>query len=154
VTLGEMIEELGDSEELPERVWIGGPVASWQLFLLFRTEDGPQDAESVLDGIYFSISREVLESLLESDVEFRIYAGYAGWAPGQLQAEIEREGWHVLPGDPEMVFARDPSTLWQELIVRGEARWTSHPATAPGYQRAMDQAPGRGRVTFAGHVGQ
>ncbi len=67
----------------------------------------------------------VLESVLESETEFRVYAGYAGWAAGQLEGEIDRGGWHVLPGDADMVFDSAPLELWRELIARGEAQWAS-----------------------------
>ena len=123
VKLAQMIEDLAGEGERPETVWVGGPVAHWQLMLLFKSELQLEDAESVLDGVYFSGSRVVLEELLEGDMEFRVYAGYAGWSPGQLEYEIARGGWHILPGDPEMVFDRDAESLWKELVTRGEADW-------------------------------
>ena len=143
VTLGEMVGDEVEGEGLSQPVWIGGPVAGWQLLLLFRAEDGVDDAESVLADIYFSGSRLVLESLLETNADFRVYAGYAGWAPGQLEAEIDRQGWHVLPGDPEMVFDADPASLWQELIVRGEARWAGLPLQRPDSTRVASWFDGQ-----------
>ena len=127
VTLDQMVEELQGDEEDPEAVWVGGPVAHWQLVLLFKSDFHPEDTESVLEGVYFSGSREVLEDLLEGDMEFRVYAGYAGWSPGQLEHEIARGSWHVLPGEPELVFDSDPASLWEELVARGEAEWATLP---------------------------
>ncbi|MBI4191193.1 MAG: YqgE/AlgH family protein, partial [Betaproteobacteria bacterium] len=49
---------------------------------------------------------------------FRAYAGYSGWARGQLQAEIVRGGWYVIQADADTVFAADVSTIWPELIKR------------------------------------
>lgn len=130
VRLGEMIGDLEKADESSETVWVGGPVAHWQLVLLFKSDSQTEDAESVLDGVYFSGSRAVLEEVLESDKEFRIFAGYAGWSPGQLEHEIARGSWHVLPGDPEVVFDHEPESLWEELVSRGEARWVSLPVPA------------------------
>jgi putative transcriptional regulator len=127
VRLAEMVEELEGVEERPETVWVGGPVAHWQLVLLFRTELESEEDEPVFEDVYFSASRAVLEQLLEKNEEFRVYAGYAGWSPGQLEQEIARGGWHVLPGDPEMVFDPEPLSLWKELVTRGEARWVQLP---------------------------
>jgi putative transcriptional regulator len=53
-----------------------------------------------------------------------VYAGYAGWAPGQLQAEIERGGWHVLPADAATVFDKNPANIWPELIKRAATKRT------------------------------
>ncbi len=45
----------------------------------------------------------------------RFYAGYAGWAPGQLEGEIERGVWNLLPGDPRWIFDDDPAGTWERL---------------------------------------
>ena len=127
VTLNQMVEDLQGDEDDPVEVWVGGPVAHWQLVLLFKSDSHPEDTESVLDGVYFSGSREVLEDVLERDMDLRVYAGYAGWSPGQLEHEIARGSWHVLPGEPELVFDGDPASLWEELVARGEAEWVTLP---------------------------
>jgi putative transcriptional regulator len=56
----------------------------------------------------------------------RVYSGYSGWAPGQLQSEISRGGWHVLPADAETVFDKDPAQIWPELIKRATTTRTLH----------------------------
>jgi putative transcriptional regulator len=48
--------------------------------------------------------------------EFRIYAGYAGWAAGQLEREIGRGDWYLLPADAALIFRRDMTKLWPELF--------------------------------------
>jgi putative transcriptional regulator len=48
----------------------------------------------------------------------RVYAGYAGWAPGQLQAEIALGGWFVIQAEPEIIFSADPAGVWEALIRR------------------------------------
>lgn len=142
VKLEQMVEELQEGAERPETVWVGGPVAHWQLVLLFKSEFQPEDTESVLDGVYFSGSRVVLEDLLEGTMEFRVYAGYAGWSPGQLEHEIARGSWHILPGEPELVFDAEPESLWEELVTRGEAKWVSLPADEPLMSISRDEAAG------------
>lgn len=137
VELGQMLEELEDAESRARTVWVGGPVAHWQLVLLFRSAEGSDQDEPVFEDVYFSASREVLESLLERGIEFRIYAGYAGWSPGQLEQEIARGGWHVLPGTAEMVFDNEPLTLWRELVTRGEAKWVR---LSPGREESTYRA--------------
>lgn len=125
VGLSEMVTDLELPEDRPQTVWVGGPVAHWQLILLVRATAAIDGAERVFDDVHFTGSREVLEQVLKEDLEFRPYAGYAGWGPGQLEGEIDRGGWHVLPGDPDLVFDAAPMDLWKELITRGESQWAS-----------------------------
>lgn len=119
-----LAELLPDAEELEGRddpVYIGGPVARDGMMLMLRSEDPPEEANHVFADIYVSPSRDVLDRLIaEGDSNFRTYVGYAGWAPGQLEGEIERGDWHVLPSDPEMVFAVEPNSVWDELIKQTE----------------------------------
>lgn len=55
----------------------------------------------------------------------RIYAGYAGWGPGQLQEEIEDGGWYVVPAAAEDLYCADPSRLWRQVLRRqpGDLVW-------------------------------
>jgi putative transcriptional regulator len=50
----------------------------------------------------------------------RVYAGYAGWSPGQLEAEIEEGAWYVLTAQPGDVFAPEPDRLWRQVLRRQE----------------------------------
>ena len=59
----------------------------------------------------------------DPDKKFRLYAGYAGWAPGQLDRELARGGWHVLQADVATVFEKVPSEIWPELINRSSGLW-------------------------------
>ncbi len=51
-----------------------------------------------------------------------IYAGYAGWTPKQLEAEVEIGAWFIFPADTGTVFATNPESVWQHLISRTEER--------------------------------
>ena len=57
----------------------------------------------------------------------RVYAGYAGWAPGQLQAEIDEGAWYVISAEPSDVFAAEPGGLWATVLRRqgGEMAFTA-----------------------------
>jgi putative transcriptional regulator len=48
----------------------------------------------------------------------RVYAGYAGWSPGQLDAEIDEGAWYVVTAEPGDVFAPDPDRLWRQVLRR------------------------------------
>lgn len=49
---------------------------------------------------------------------FRIFIGYAGWSPGQLDAEIRQGAWYVVPREPRDPFHEDTDELWREVLLR------------------------------------
>ncbi len=49
---------------------------------------------------------------------FRVFVGYAGWGPGQLQAEIDEGAWYVISAEPADAFDPDPTRLWQAVLRR------------------------------------
>ena len=81
----------------------------------------------VLHDVYFTGDTAFIDGLLKRPDPtrgLRVYAGYSGWAPGQLQIEIARGGWHVLPADAETVFEKDPARIWPDLIQRAATKRT------------------------------
>ncbi len=108
------------------KVHIGGPVGIDEMFLLIRSGSRPGESLQVFGDVYMSMSRKTLETIIgrkEKGENFRVYAGYAGWAPGQLEREIARGDWHVLNADAETVFEKKPDAIWPELIERASAQW-------------------------------
>ena len=121
---------LPDIEGLTEnahQVFIGGPVQRGQITLLVQSDEAPGDARHVFADIYFSGSGDLLRQLAaekESARQFRLYLGFAGWSAGQLDAELARGGWRVLPGEAPIVFDPSPETVWSELVERSNIHWT------------------------------
>lgn len=128
-------------------IYFGGPVESGNIFLLIHA-DTPRDGTiRVLDGVFTSASPAVLQDLLNkaySHQEFRAYAGYVGWLPEQLEGEIARGDWHIMPADAATVFHRKPQAVWPNLISRAAHTWTKNmlPATDPSVlkQLGMDSS--------------
>lgn len=103
--------------------YAGGPVETYKIFLLLRADSRPQGAQPVVDDVYFADNLgPVSETDASAPGSFRIYAGYAGWAPGQLDAELDRGAWRVMPGESAAVFDAAPAGLWERLIRRTELR--------------------------------
>ncbi len=103
----------------------GGPVMRPVTVALFRSATTPAaPAFQVLKGVYLSMHPESVEKLAPRSARFRLFAGFSGWAPGQLEAEIARDGWHVLPASEELVFREDISGLWRELLGRARSKKT------------------------------
>jgi putative transcriptional regulator len=101
-------------------VFFGGPVMERTLVALFRSDSVPQaPAFHVLKGLYLSMHPAAIESLLkQTGARYRLYAGFSGWAPGQLESEMQGESWYVLPATDELVFRKDTTGMWQELVER------------------------------------
>jgi putative transcriptional regulator len=109
-----------------DTVFLGGPVERFQLLLLVRASAPPKDSMRVFQDVFVTASLDALHRAAEEtgqSVRFRLFAGYAGWASGQLESEIARGDWLVLPADAERVFASAPERIWSELVERDSGRW-------------------------------
>lgn len=105
------------------RVYAGGPVAKNGMLILCRGE--APEGHTVLEGLSLAKDLESLKmpGALGPDGEIRCYLGYAGWAPGQLEAEIEAGAWSLLPADSTLIFDADPAALWPQLMRRLGPGW-------------------------------
>ena len=80
----------------------------------------------VTGDIYFSGDfSDIIEdsSIAEEGEAIKVYAGYAGWAPGQLQNEIDRGDWLVIDTDPEIIFNNQFDGLWEKLYKAWSGDW-------------------------------
>lgn len=110
-------------------LFAGGPVAPGGVLLLLRADEQPPGALPVSDDIWASGDVALVAALGAGGAtatRVRLYAGHAGWKPGQLAAEIDRGSWTVMPGRSELVFAAEPDRVWRTLrgiavpeLVRG-----------------------------------
>jgi putative transcriptional regulator len=121
-SLAQILPENELFKRFTEPLYNGGPVDAAGLFAVFRAREKRDGALSVLDGVSFALDPAVVETLMHRPPEkVRFFNGYAGWAPGQLAAEMERGGWYVLNADADTVFRKDMGTLWEELVRRVQA---------------------------------
>jgi putative transcriptional regulator len=107
-------------------LYIGGPVQPTTLSFLHSDVLVPQ--ANVLPNLNLGHSIETLMDLSESfspTLKLRLFAGYAGWAPGQLDQEMARHDWLVHPATVGLVFQPNPERLWREILRRkeGKLKW-------------------------------
>ncbi len=124
VVLSDALPGVEPLAERPETVFRGGPMALDRLLFMFRTATPRAGCQPVLPDVCASGSLEILEQSLDderSTIDFRGFAGYSGWAPGQLDWEIEQHRWYVVPGDGERVFRGATHGLWSELVRLAES---------------------------------
>ncbi|ROR32732.1 YqgE/AlgH family protein [Inmirania thermothiophila] len=128
VSVAEALPDIAALAGREDPLYIGGPVARGVVSVLARSAEALPKAREVIPGVWMSLSREALgAALARPETPWRAYAGYAGWAPGQLEAEIARGDWRVVPARAEDVFAADPEGLWRRLAY---GQWALAPAGA------------------------
>lgn len=122
-TLGEI-----ETGKYTDRIYLGGPVMRNALLAVFQSEGKPSaPAFHVLRKLYITMHPDNMKGLLEStDRRYRLYAGFSGWAPRQLESEFIREGWYVLPADEAIVFRDSTEGLWEELLQRAQGLKTRY----------------------------
>jgi putative transcriptional regulator len=105
-----------------EPLYFGGPVEPVGLFAVFRAPEVPGKTFPVVGDLHLALLPPTVEQLLLKPPEqVRFFNGYSGWAPGQLANELQRGDWWVFDADPDTVFRKDTSTLWEELSRRARA---------------------------------
>jgi putative transcriptional regulator len=93
-------------------VFLGGPVSG--PLLAIHQQQSLGEAE-ILPGVYFAAKKANLDQLVQDDQRpFKIFVGHAGWAPGQLESELESGAWFATPAKSEDLF-REETDLWAEV---------------------------------------
>jgi len=111
-----------DTSNYRDPVYVGGPVMRQALVVLFRSEATPAaPAFHVLKDVYLTMHPDNIERLLtDKAARYRVYAGFSGWAPNQLESEVMRDGWYFLQADEATIFRSDTEGMWEELLERAQ----------------------------------
>jgi putative transcriptional regulator len=116
-TVDEAVPELAVIVDSVSAVHFGGPVQPSAIVVLADFVDPDRAGSLVLDSVGF-LPAEVDPDELGELRRARVFAGYAGWGPGQLDGELEEGSWIVEPALPEDVFTDDPDDLWSDVLRR------------------------------------
>ena len=122
----------------PSRVFVGGPVSTGDAVIGLARAAVGADLEPSTEGWQRLLGRvgtvdlgaDPLAASPPLDAA-RVFAGYAGWGPGQLDAELLHGGWHVLDATPDDLLTDAPELLWRDVLRRqgGDlAMAANHPA--------------------------
>jgi putative transcriptional regulator len=140
-SLKKALPDVEGIEKITKPVYFGGPVGMDVLRVLLRSDTPLAGAQKVLADIYATASRTLLTDALRNQnpgKTIRVYAGYAGWAPGQLDREFAHGDWISMDADPEAVFSEDPSNLWSTFFENRE----KIQIRLPGMERGQIVSPG------------
>jgi len=102
------------------RLYVGGPVQPERGWILLPQSPDDPDCRVIQEGLYLSASPHVLRQVLETTPtpRARVLAGYAGWGPGQLDAELSQSAWLFGDIHLDLIFDLDPSIMWDTAIRR------------------------------------
>jgi putative transcriptional regulator len=118
-TVGEAVPDLAWLAEDDAVVHVGGPVAPQSVVVLAEFEE-PELSALLIDADLGFVPAEVddVSALADALRRRRVFAGHAGWGPGQLEAEVQEESWIVEPATRDDVFTAVPEELWSVVLRR------------------------------------
>lgn len=120
----------------PKLLFHGGPVSPNGAICLASVAEAGEDPPGwrrLFDRVGLLHLDTPLEIVAGAYDDLRIFAGYAGWEPGQLAGEIAQQMWHVVPAEYDDVFGRRPTGLWRSVLRRQQnelaffATWVQDP---------------------------
>jgi putative transcriptional regulator len=134
------LSELKVAEGHSDPIFVGGPVELGTVFALARAKSKPEGASTVLGDIYFISTKTGLEKALgevSNSSGLRIYVGYCGWAPNQLEHEVLRGSWYIFNRSEDVAFDAVPATLWSRLISKTERQFVRLNPTPPQHREKV-----------------
>lgn len=124
--LDEPLDRWIELQSVPSSIFVGGPVEENALIALAQTPEPLEENGDYLSPIHGTIASADLTAdpaLVAAEVTgIRVFRGYAGWGPGQLEGEIEAGAWLVLDSEPDDVFSPRPDDLWRTVLRRQPGR--------------------------------
>ncbi|MHB8233331.1 MAG: YqgE/AlgH family protein [Solirubrobacteraceae bacterium] len=118
LTVAEAAPQLEDAVLDAERVFVGGPVQPSSVVFLAEFSDPQPAGLLVLGRIGFPAPDAEIAELSRATERARVFAGFAGWGEGQLEAEIEGGDWIAQAAMPDDVFTDTPDSLWSDVLTR------------------------------------
>lgn len=126
ISLATVLPKIKALKKRKDVVSLGGPVGREQILLLVHSAKQPERALHIFGNCYIIASQTALLHLIGNgapNIKLRAFAGYAGWAAGQLDAEVSHNDWHVISAEAATVFDTAPGKMWKELIHYSEFEW-------------------------------
>jgi putative transcriptional regulator len=109
-----------DTFEWDKTLHVGGPVTG--TLAVIHTVEAMADRE-IIPGVYLTLEATKVQHVLSQKPQpSMVVANYAGWGPGQLEGEIDRDSWLTMPASPEHVFWSGRGDLWKAAIKTFNAR--------------------------------
>jgi putative transcriptional regulator len=122
-SISDLLERLGlEGKGVAGKILMhyGGPMEPGRGFVLHTTDYRIEGTQVVKDGIAITVQPEILGAIAAGTGPRRslLALGYAGWAPGQLEAEIDAGAWVVVPADEALLFNENYEKKWERAMAR------------------------------------
>lgn len=117
-TVEEAAPELEPLVVPEEDVFIGGPVQPTAIVVVAEFENAGDAGVQIFETIGFVAAGSDPSDVEANASRARVFAGFAGWSPGQLEGEIERDDWFLEPARAGDVFTPEPGELWSQVLDR------------------------------------
>jgi putative transcriptional regulator len=122
-SLGALLQALGENASSVSesvKVYRGGPVEAEQGFVIHSADYHRAETLDIDGRVAMTASAEVLRDIANKSGPQKILIafGYAGWGPGQLEAELARNAWFTAPEDPALVFDDARDQVWEHAMRR------------------------------------
>jgi putative transcriptional regulator len=118
-------------DNFPQALYAGGPVMQEVVVAMFAAGEPPNDAAfEVLPHIYLTMHPRNIEALVNRPPErVRLFSGFAGWGPRQLESEMAEGSWYALRATEAVLFRKDTAGLWRELVDQASGARTANDST-------------------------
>ncbi|MBI2999458.1 MAG: YqgE/AlgH family protein [Deltaproteobacteria bacterium] len=102
----------------------GGPVEHETAYVLHSDDYAGKGTTVVGGGVAVTVDTEIVRAIAEGKGprQSLFIFGYAGWAPGQLEAEIRANAWFTIPAEKKLIFDDDPETKWEHAMARRKVK--------------------------------
>ena len=128
LTIAKLLAGIPGAQKRNDPLFVGGPVEIPSPMGLLRSKTPPaftgNITGNVTGNLYLLPSRQSIAAALKDGsiaaANLRIFIGYSGWGPGQLEREVQRHGWYIFDYNEDLVFDEHPDTLWERMIDKTE----------------------------------
>jgi putative transcriptional regulator len=117
-TVADSAPELEELVGAEQPLFVGGPVQPTSVIVLAAFRNPTAAGLLISDDVGFLAAQADFADSVSATYRARAFAGHAGWGPGQLDDELEREDWIVETPRPEELFSAEPEELWSSVLTR------------------------------------
>jgi len=117
-SLAKVFPEHAPSAKVMDPIYFGGPEASEAIFALLRRDPGGPSIRLFGDLFVTGHGTSVDRIIEQTPNEARYFAGFVGWMPEELAAEVAKGYWYITEPDATLVFEKNTATMWEDLLKR------------------------------------
>ena len=118
MTLAKLFPEHAPSSKVADPVFLGGPEGVNAIFAMVARDPG-NGSVHLFGDVFVTSQVQVVDRIIEQTPnDARYFAGFVGWQPGELAAELNKGWWYAAEPAKEDVFSKEPGALWEALVRR------------------------------------